>query len=158
QIVIEDEMWEKLKHSGKDGGGLIDLVKDLRARRDEVAGELKAAARNRSGKEEPRPSAQAMEKTEKFKEPVPEPTPVQKEEARKNLEHVAVERAAVTGEAPEVAMEELVAETSRRRWEVEFAVIPEGPFYRPRRLGEQKRLVINTEHPFYRKVYDTNPD
>lgn len=30
---------------------------------------------------------------------------------------------------------------------------PEGPFYRPLRVGEQKRLQINTDHPFYEKVF-----
>lgn len=49
-------------------------------------------------------------------------------------------------------------ETTKRRWEVEFAAIAEGPFYRPVRLSLQKRLVINTEHPFYTKVYDAAPE
>jgi len=44
-------------------------------------------------------------------------------------------------------------ETSKAKWQVEFAAIEEGPFYRPKRLGGQKRLIINTEHPFYTKVY-----
>ena len=38
-----------------------------------------------------------------------------------------------------------------------FQAIPEGPFYRPKRFGEQKRL-INTLHPFYTKVYDVSPE
>ena len=42
-------------------------------------------------------------------------------------------------------------------WEVDFEAMPEGPFYRPRRLGEQKRLIINTEHPFYTKIYNATP-
>jgi hypothetical protein len=51
----------------------------------------------------------------------------------------------------------LKEETEVRRWEVEFAAIPEGPFYRPRRFGEQKRVIINTDHPFYAKVYGAGP-
>src|SRR5258707_205209 len=47
QIVISDEMWEKLQHSGTGGGGLIDLLKDLRARFEELDRELEARASNR---------------------------------------------------------------------------------------------------------------
>jgi hypothetical protein len=83
QIVIDDEMWEKLEHSGKNGGALIDLVNDLRRRRDDLETELKASAENRAGKDGPRPSAVAMEESEKFKGTVPEPTTLQQEEAKK---------------------------------------------------------------------------
>ena len=44
-----------------------------------------------------------------------------------------------------------------RRFEIDFQAIPEGPFYRPKRLGDQKRLIINTLHPFYSKVYTASP-
>ncbi len=158
QIVIDEEMWEKLQHSGKGGGGLVDLVKDLRSQFEELQEEVEAKLQNETTNEEPRPSVQAMELTEKFKNPVPEPTPEQKDEAQRNLEHTAKERATVTGMPAAQVVEKLLEETSKRRWEIEFASIPEGPFYRPMRLGEQKRLIINTDHPFYTKVYNINPD
>lgn len=158
QIVIDDEMWEKLQHSGKGGGALANLVKDLRQKFSDLQEEAEAKRQNQAAKEEPRPSVQAMEQTEKFKEPVLEPTSEQKEEAQRNLEHTAKERATVTGRPPAEIVEELLKDTSKRRWEIEFASIPEGPFYRPMRLGEQKRLIINTDHPFYTKVYSINPD
>lgn len=158
QIVIDDEMWEKLQHSGKTGGGLIDLVEDLRGRFKELQNELKAKAGNRTGKEEPRSSVVAMEESARFKETVAEPTPAQQEEAQRNLEEVATTRAEVTGLPKERILTELTEEVSKRRWEVEFAAIPEGPFYRPLRLSLQKRLVINTDHPFYTKVYDAAPE
>jgi len=31
--------------------------------------------------------------------------------------------------------------------------IDEGPFYIPKRMGEQKRIVLNTSHPFYSRLY-----
>jgi hypothetical protein len=159
QIEIDDVMWEKLKHSGKNGGGLIDLVRDLRARFDALQTELKAKYHNTSAvKEEARPSVAAMEDSAKFTTTVPEPTPSQREEAQRNLERKATERAEITGEPKEDVLKELAEATAQKRWEVEFAAIPEGPFYRPTRLGEQKRLVINTEHPFYTKVYDVAPE
>lgn len=41
--------------------------------------------------------------------------------------------------------------TTKKKWEIELLAVREGPFYR--RLGEQKRIVINTEHPFYSTIY-----
>ena len=51
-------------------------------------------------------------------------------------------------------MQELKERTESRHWEIEFAAVPEGPFYRPQRLGEQKLVILNTEHPFYKKLYE----
>ena len=158
QIVLDDEMWEKLQHSGKNGGALVDLVNDLRNDFETQQTELKAKSQNRAAEEGPRPSVLAMEQSEKFKGTVPEPTPAQQEEAKKNIEDFAAERAEITGEPKEKVIEKLVEETSKSRWEVEFTPIPEGPFYRPVRLGEQKRLVVNTDHPFYKKIYDAAPE
>jgi hypothetical protein len=114
--------------------------------------------RKQVSKEEPRVSALAMEQSERFKGTISEPTAAQLEEAQKNLEQAAQQRAELTGRTKEEALDELTEETSARRWEVEFAAIPEGPFYRPLRLGEQKRLIVNTDHPFYSKIYDAAPD
>ncbi len=158
QIVIADEMWEKLQHSGRGGGGLKDLVRDLRKRLDELRDELKAKLKSTEGKDEPRPSAIAMTETEKFKVSTTEPTREHREEAERNLDREAKERAEATGKRHEEVVEELRQEISKRRWEVEFAAIPEGPFYSPKRLGEQKRIVLNTDHPFYSKVYEIAPD
>lgn len=153
QIVIEDEMWEKLRNDGKNCGGLEKLVVDLRKRRDEIHDQLKAKAENKAKDEAPRPSTLAMEATEKFKGPTREPTPKQKEEAQQNLEQAAKQKAEATGEAPEKVLAALTDATSKKKWEVEFLAVPEGPFYRPKRFGEQRRIIINTEHPFYSKVY-----
>jgi hypothetical protein len=158
QIVIDDEMWEKLQHEGKGGGALVSVVEDIRANLKKQRTELEAKLQNRASKEGPRPSALAMEQSEKYKGTTTEPTTDQQEEAKKNLEELATGRVEVTGEPKEKVMRELTEETSKRRWELEFTPIPEGPFYRPVRLGEQKRLVINTAHPFYTKIYDAAPD
>lgn len=160
QIVIADEIWEKLQQRGKNCGDLVDLIESMRGRFKELGAELKAKAENRASAEEPRRSAVAMEESAKFKTTVPEPTPAQKEEGRKNVEAAATERSEATGQPKEEAIEDIITETSKRRWEIEFASIPEGPFYRPVRLGDQKRLVINTDHPFFAKVYNAtaSPD
>ncbi len=158
QIVLEDEMWEKLQHSGKSGGGLKELVEDLRHRFEELQSELKAKVANVVANDAVRPSALAMEQSTKLNSSAPEPTPAQQQEAQRNLNELALERAEATGLPMETILTSLIETTSKRRWEVAFAAVAEGPFYRPARLGQQKRLVINTEHPFYRKVYDQAPD
>ena len=159
QIVISDDMWEKLQHGGKDGGALRDLVKDLRNRFEYLQKELKAKAQNVTPVDAPRPSAVAMEESEKFKGTTSETTPAQEDAAAKNLEDLAADKAEATGQPKEEVLEELAAQTKKRRWEVEFSAIPEGPFYRPVRIGEQKRLVINTDHPFHTKIFErATPD
>jgi hypothetical protein len=159
QIVIADEMWEKLQHAGKGGGDLINLVKALRAERDELESQLKAKAGNVGAVEAPRPSEAAMEASAKFKGAVQEPTPTQQAEAEKNLEHEAKALAAATGKAEQGTKEELKARAEQRKWAVTFEAIPEGPFYRPKRIGVQKQLIINTDHPFHGKVYEAaTPD
>lgn len=159
QIVLDDEMWEKLQHDGKGGGALITLVTSMRREFVQQQNELKAKVENIAPEdEEPRASVQAMEESEKFKGSTSEPTSEQKEEAKRNLEEAAEKRSEVTGETKEEVIEKLVEETKKRRWEVEFASIPEGPFYRPMHLGEQKRVVINTDHPFYTRLYTAAPE
>jgi uncharacterized protein YgiM (DUF1202 family) len=153
QIVIADEMWEKLQHAGKGGGDLINLVKALRAERDEVDSELKAKVENASV-DVPRPSEAAMEASEKFKGAVQEPTPTQQAEAEKNLEQEAKVLAAATGKTEQETKAEVAAKAEKRKWAVTFGAIPEGPFYRPKRMGTQKQLIINTDHPFHSKVYE----
>lgn len=153
QIVIEDEMWEKLRNSGKNGGDLANLIKDMRRRWKAMAEELEARSKTVEAEAGPRPSALAMEETEKFKPTPSDPTPAQREEGERNLDDVAAGQAQATGRPKDVVREELVKKTSSKKWEVEFQAIPEGPFYRPYRLGEQKRLIINTEHPFHSRIY-----
>jgi hypothetical protein len=153
QIVIDDHMWEMLRNSGKNGGGLEKLVIDLRARRQELDTQLKAKVENRTKDDAPRPSSLAMDATEKFKGPTRELTPAQKRDGQRNLEQAAAEKAELTGEAPEKVLAALTESTSKKKWEVEFLAVPEGPFFRPKRFGEQRRIIINTEHPFYSTIY-----
>src|SRR5262249_47523048 len=107
--------------------------------------------------ETPRPSVVAMEESEKFKGVSTEPSPEQRAEAERNLEQEAARRASTMAAPKEEVMAAVREEAAKRRWEGTFEMIREGPFYRPTRLGEQKRLVINTEHPFFRKVFDAAP-
>ena len=159
QIVIDDVMWEKLQHNGKNGGALIALVRDLRHRRDELEKELKAKYENRASNDGPRLSVLAMEESENFlKGSVPEPTlnsarrgeeQYRAPGGRASIDHGQAEGQTHRGDC-------------RRNLEATLGGgvhgDPQGPFYRPFRLGEQKRLVVNTDHPFYAKVYNAAPE
>ncbi len=153
QITLDEDMWQKLKSKGNNAGDLHALIQSMRSRFKELQDEAEANAQNRPTEDGPRPSIVAMEETEKFKNSVPPPTSEQLAEAERNVEQAADERSQVTGESLETAKAKVQEETSKARWQVEFAAIEEGPFYRPKRLGDQKRLIINTEHPFFTKLY-----
>ena len=161
QIEIADEMWDKLQSNGKNNGALVDLVHDMRARFKALQSELDARYRNEKpeGQEsDVRPSVAAMQETEKFHGTVTEPTASQKQEGDKNLEEAATQVATVSGESKEVVLQRLKERVAKNRFEIEFKAIPDGPFYRPTRLGEQKRVIINSDHPFYAKVYAAAPE
>lgn len=153
QIVIEDEMWEKLRNPGKNGGDLANLIPDMRRRWKAMKEDLTAKSNNAEAESGPRPSAQAMEETEKFKPTAPDPTPSQREEGERNLDEAAANQAQSSGRSKEVVREEIAEKARTKKWELEFQAMPEGPFYRPYRLGEQKRVIINTEHPFHSRIY-----
>jgi len=153
QIVIEEEMWERLRNSGKTGGDLENLIKDMRRRWVTMGEELRAKSSNAEAEAGTRPSAQAMEETEKFKPTVQDPTTAQIEEGERNLDDAAADQAQASGRPKEVVREEIAEKVRAKKWEVEFQAIPEGPFYRPYRLGEQKRVIINIEHPFHSRIY-----
>jgi hypothetical protein len=153
QISIDDEMWDRLRANGPNCGALYDLVKDLRQEFEKLQDGLKADHENSTDKTKPRPSSAAMEKSTKFKGTAVEITPAQAEEGKTNLENAAAKGAKGSGTPKEKVLEILAEETKTHKWFVEFGAIPEGPFYRPIRFGEQKRVLVNTDHPFYSKLY-----
>jgi hypothetical protein len=154
QIVIDEETWEVLRNGGKGGGDLGALIKDLRDQFEQFGEEEKAGTENTVRSAAPRPSVQAMVGSEKFKQPEPTRSPRQREESERNLDNAAQTRAKERKTSVDRARVEIIEETQTHGWQVEFAATPEGPFYRPYRLGEQKRVIINTEHPFFTKVFD----
>jgi hypothetical protein len=156
QIVIDDVIWDKLESAG--GANLRQLVTDIRKLYEEDDANLKGKQDNAAGQETPRASELAMMATEKFKSRSDKPSDVKKAKAREELETTATNIAEISGRPRDVVVMELEDRTGKRRFEIETLPIPEGPFYRPKRLGEQKRLIINTLHPFYTKVYDATPE
>jgi len=156
KIEIGDVLWDKLEAPG--GGNLRNLIEDMRSQFRIDAATLTGKEDGAAGKNAPRASEKVMEETEKFKSRPDKPSDKKKAKAREELESAATKIAEETGQPEEVVLEELEETTAKRRFKIEFEPMPEGPFYRPKRLGEQKRIIINTLHPFYTKVYDATPE
>jgi hypothetical protein len=157
QITIAESMWEKLLHNGKGGGALIQLVKDLRAARDRLIEKDEAVRSEAKAIDGRKASEQAMEEAEKFKLRKREQSVRKREEGRKNLQNEAQQIAAATGRQADEVLKQLEGEAKEHRWRILFDAVKEGPFFSPLRLGEQKRVVLNTNHPFYQKVYEPHP-
>lgn len=154
QIRIDDDLWEKLIADGKNAGGLKSLMDDLRAQLREEKGQIDAVVKNLANQTATElPAANAMVEAEKFKTKTPVVTKETREEAERNLAQEVVDRAKETGRPEEEVRTQIEAEIKKRPWDIEFKAIEEGPFYIPKRMGQQKRILLNTAHPFYSRLY-----
>jgi Histidine kinase-, DNA gyrase B-, and HSP90-like ATPase len=153
QIVIDERMWEKLKQSGRSSGGLQTLIKEMRRDFRQLQSKLKAGRPSGDDKAKARASALAMEAAQKFK-PRSFLSPQKSALAEKALEEYAQTLSRSRGISIEEASAAAKTETEGRRFEIEFAALEEAPMYLARRLGLQKRLIINTAHPFFEKIYE----
>lgn len=154
QIRIDDEMVQKLLSDGKNAGGLKSLVADLRRQFREDGDKLDALLANVTKQAATElPAANAMVEAERFKTKTPVVTQVTRKEAEDNLNEEVSTRAKQSGRNEEEVRSEVEAEMKKRPWDIEFKAIEEGPFYIPKRMGEQKRIVLNTAHPFYSRLY-----
>jgi hypothetical protein len=155
QIVIDDDMWNRLRGAG--GGDLNKLIDGLRKRFRDMRNDLKtrpsAAEKKQSSK-----SVKAMEISSRYKGTVTEPSQEQREEAERNLVDAAREQSLFSGRPISEIIDEIKESIARTPWNIVFVNSPEGPFYRPTRLGEQKQLRINTEHPFYSQLWSAAGD
>lgn len=152
QIMIDERMWEKLKNTGKSSGGLQALVKDMRSEFKRSKSVLDARKPSPDDKGQSRPSASAMLAAQKFKARA-SLSPQKQVQAEKAL-HDYARAMAKDREIPlEQAEASAKQETEARLFDLEFAAVDEAPFFQAKRLGLQKRLTINTAHPFYEKVY-----
>lgn len=154
QIRIDESMFDKLTTDGKNAGGLASLLKDMRGQLKKDKEALKAkVAEATEQKEKELASANAMKEAERFKTRTPRPSEESKAQAERNLEDEATARAKETGIPKHKARKQIEEEVLTRPWDIEYQAINEGPFYSPKRLGEQKRIVLNTAHPFYSRIY-----
>ena len=155
QIRIDDVMWGKLGDSGPNSGGLKALVLDMRNEFKQLNAQLEAA-KNKAAKKSTAelPAANAMVAAEKLRVKTPRVSNKAKEEARKNLESEVLTTAQASGESVDQVRAKLQEIIKRRPWDIELQAMDEGPFFKPKRMGEQKRIMINTAHPFFTRLYE----
>ena len=146
QIVFSDSLNDIMENKG-----LRKLITDLRAAMKKSRGVVRAAIESR---ETARASEAAMTNAQKRKPRPVNPTSEQVKKAEENLTLQAKKRAEITGEPVAEAKEKIHQEVKERPYRVDFEPMPDGPIYRPERLGPQYRLVINTLHRFYTDVYE----
>jgi hypothetical protein len=126
----------------------------MRNRREESRKGLQTKEEQQDN-EVPRPSEEAMAEAEKFRVRRVIQTPRKVADANKNLDQEIQKVIQDTHQTPETVRKKLEVLTEARPWKVDFEYIEEGPFFIPKRLGQhQKRIIINTAHPFYGKVYN----
>lgn len=154
QIRIDDDLWQKLIADGKNAGGLKSLVADLRGQIKEEKEQIDAMVANATNHAATElPAANAMVEAERFKTKTPVVTKETREEAEHNLTQEVLARAKETGRSQEDVRTEVEAEIKKRPWDIEFKAMEEGPFYIPKRVGQQKRILLNTAHPFHSRLY-----
>jgi hypothetical protein len=154
QIRIDEVMMEKLCADGGNAGGLISLIRDMRREFIDDTDKLTALVGNLTKQAATElPAANAMMEAERFKTKTPRVSPEAQQEAERNLKQEVETRAKETGRSEEEVREQIQEEVKKRPWDIEFQAIDEGPFFIPKRMGEQKRIVLNTAHPFYSRLY-----
>jgi hypothetical protein len=154
QVTVKEGMWARL-----EAAGLRKLIKDLRKQFKESNDRLEAKLHSGPGQSEDgmRASEQAMAESVGLMPTQTRPSPGKVEKAKKQLQTEAANESEKTGKPLEETLEETERKTEAKPFKVDFSAIPEGPFYRPMRIGKQKRLIINTAHRFYTDVY-ASPD
>lgn len=156
QVRIDEAIWTRLAAAAPAGGGLDSLVKEMRAAWNDLNDKLKADVANASKDNSTAtelPAATAMQAAEKFRVKTPRISDKARAEARRNLEAEVEAQAKSTGKPVEQVREKLEEVIKKRPWDMEFQALEEGPFYIPKRLGDQKRIILNTAHPFYSRLY-----
>lgn len=152
QITLAEGMWARL-----EAAGVRLLITDLRRKyRDSVAEHEEKVQKKADEGETPRPSEQAMAESQHLLPKPVKPSPQKVTKANKQLEVEAERTSEKTGKSVDESLGDIKKQTESRPYKIDFKAIPEGPFYRPERLGSQRRLIINTSHRFYTDVYNAS--
>jgi hypothetical protein len=149
QVGIEDSMWSRL-----DSAGVRTLFNDLRKKCGETRSKVKAEQNAPQDENKQRASEKAMETSQRMNPQPKLPSPQKQEQAEKRLKIEASQEAEQKGKPLEEVVEQKKEQAMARPYKIEFPSIPDGPFYRTERLGIQKRLFINSQHPFFTHLYD----
>jgi hypothetical protein len=146
-VRLSPRLWDLLREAGLD-----DVISKLQTRHDDETKALKSA-NERTGEGE-RPAESAVRSAEEFfaAEQPPE-DPEQVAQAQENFEAEVQRKAAESGVPVIQVREALSLEIERRPLALVEKSEPGNLFYRPERIGGQRRVYLNTAHPFYKELY-----
>jgi hypothetical protein len=150
QITVHDSMWSRL-----EAAELRKLIRDLRDKYEESKAEHAAKIKKLEGDAQRRASEQAMEESEKYKQKTSTMSPDKAGKAKDRQKREAEEEARHTGRPLKDALKDVERQVKARPYMVDFKPLKEGPFYLPERVGPQRRVIVNTEHPFFTHIYDS---
>jgi hypothetical protein len=146
-VRLSERIWELLRQADLD-----KTIRDLQVRHDEEGDRIRRAAE--TDKDAQRPAEIAVDNAEKFFATETQPEdPVQKAKADEAFESEVQRRALETGVPPQQVREALHLEIQQRPTALIHKSEPGNVFYRPERLGTQRRVYLNTAHPFYKELY-----
>lgn len=147
QIVVADEMWNKLYDHG-----VFAAIQECRKRFSRQSMEAKDKAHGNKGneiiEEIMKESAKSFESRKEI-----QPSKV-KEEAEENLKQ-KIHKKAKDAEIPEDLAQQLVEnEIEKKPYTLDFIDEEEGPFYRAKQIGSQVVIYVNKAHRFYTDLYN----
>jgi hypothetical protein len=146
-VRLSERIWALLRDADLD-----DVIAKMQTRHELETKTLKDAHENVG--EEERPAESAVRDAEAYfaAEPPP-PDPVIEAQAQENFEAEVQRRSSETGVPEPQVREALQMEIQRRPLALIEKSEPGNVFYRPERVGTQRRVYLNTAHPFYKELY-----
>jgi hypothetical protein len=146
-VRLSARVWDLLEKAGLD-----KRINELSTRRKVDFDVVRNAAEKRP--DEKKPSELAMESAAKYAATKPQPGDVERlEKSKEAVEAEAERKAEEVGVPVEAVLEKLFKDIDDRPYAIITKEVPEGPFYRPELYGGQRRVILNTDHPFYTEVY-----
>lgn len=146
-VTLSDRIWELLRQADLD-----KIIGDLQTLHDEQNDAVKKAHERQP--EAVRPSETALQSAESYfaSEEVPL-NAEQTAQAEENFETEVQRKASESGMPVDQVREALQLEIQRRPVALIEVSEPGNVFYRPERVGAQRRVYLNTKHPFYKELY-----
>ena len=148
-----EDFWRVLAHVGVDDWARHENSWQTKVRSEKRKEREAARAREKQAANSPSWAETAAQEADRIDS---EPTGVPdraREPARDAIKRRARERSAQSGEEIDKVRQAIKEEISAQPYRVDFASVPDGPFYEPRWFGDQLVLEVNEAHPFFRVVY-----
>ena len=143
-----EDFWRVLTEEGIDAACRRENLWQVQARQ-----KLETAEPPEKDDDEPSPAEAAVQDADVASSETPAVPAIRRDEAKKRLDEEIGRKSKVTGESAEEIRKSIEEAAKKKKYEVDFFRRPDGPFYEPEWIGSVIRVRINTEHPFYKVLY-----